>query len=71
MNNGLENLIDDYLQEEEQDFAEEWMWVAGMRKDLRQFSTPNYTFRWASKQSCLESNWIYGSGIQKKDQVKI
>lgn len=35
MNNGLENLIDDYLQEEEQDFAEEWMWVAGMRKDLR------------------------------------
>lgn len=39
MNNGLENLVDDYLQKEEQDFAEEWMWVAGLRKDLSQFST--------------------------------
>lgn len=24
MNNGLENLVDDYLEKEEQDFAEKW-----------------------------------------------
>lgn len=62
---GLENVADAIQRKKRK--ASLWSESGGQAEERHELVQDmlNYTFLWASKQGCLVSSWIYGSGVQK------